>query len=307
MITKRSLQELDSSWLALLACPACHGDLATPSDEAITCRSCQRTYAVVDGIPILLVERDESVRQLEYQRRFFDAQFGSLEDSYRLANWHRSYLERVFASLGVSANSEGYYLDVGAGGTGYTVIESARLGWRSFGCDLSLNGVKKAIQHARSQNLQDRAKFVVCSAEALPFKSGVFNAISCIAVLEHLVRDDLAAAQISRVCASGGRFFVTVPNCWEHTNVLFWLPSWLNDRHHRHLRHYSAKSLARLFDGSFLHLRPARSARLFKGVQLGLPWLRINSDKIWWWLERMDLKNPDSPWGAQLHMTGTRS
>lgn len=50
-------ESLDPRLLAVLVCPACHGDLR--SDEAslvCTAEGCGLRYPVVDGIPILLVD-----------------------------------------------------------------------------------------------------------------------------------------------------------------------------------------------------------------------------------------------------------
>jgi uncharacterized protein YbaR (Trm112 family) len=42
--------------LDLLACPACHGPLrVTPA--TLACEECGRLYPVLDGIPILLIDR----------------------------------------------------------------------------------------------------------------------------------------------------------------------------------------------------------------------------------------------------------
>ena len=41
--------------LALLACPACQGDVVL-KDNKIVCTRCQRNYPIVDGIPVLLAE-----------------------------------------------------------------------------------------------------------------------------------------------------------------------------------------------------------------------------------------------------------
>lgn len=303
-LAEREAQILDGDFLSILQCPVCHVGLTLESDH-LRCGSCMRAYPVEDGIPILIAESDESAKQLRHQRRFFDEEFAVLEH-YNLLNWHKSYLNRIFAAAGVSSSNSGRFLDIGSGGTAYTVIEAARLGWYAVGCDLSIRGVRNAIKFSRHEGVEHRAKFVVCSAEALPFKSQSFNAVSCIAVLEHLVRDDLAAAEIGRVCAPHGTFFATVPNSWLRTNLLFWLPSWLNDRRHKHLRHYSSKTLAALFKPRFDDLSAAHTARTVKGIQLLLARLRIASERIWWWLERIDLTNPQSPWGAQLHMSGRR-
>ena len=42
--------------LELIVCPACQGRL-TLAERTVNCEACGRRYPVVDGIPILLVER----------------------------------------------------------------------------------------------------------------------------------------------------------------------------------------------------------------------------------------------------------
>jgi uncharacterized protein len=49
---------LDPAILALLACPACYGDLRLEGARLL-CIACRRAYAIVDGIPVLIVERAE--------------------------------------------------------------------------------------------------------------------------------------------------------------------------------------------------------------------------------------------------------
>jgi uncharacterized protein YbaR (Trm112 family) len=46
---------LDEELLALLACPACRGELEVDGDELV-CSGCGRRYPVRDGVAILLVE-----------------------------------------------------------------------------------------------------------------------------------------------------------------------------------------------------------------------------------------------------------
>jgi uncharacterized protein YbaR (Trm112 family) len=49
-------QEMFKTWASDLACPVCHGALRI--DEAdVVCAACGRVYPVVDGIPVLIVER----------------------------------------------------------------------------------------------------------------------------------------------------------------------------------------------------------------------------------------------------------
>jgi uncharacterized protein YbaR (Trm112 family) len=42
--------------LELIVCPACQGKLALEGDT-VSCGACGRRYPVVDGIPVLLIER----------------------------------------------------------------------------------------------------------------------------------------------------------------------------------------------------------------------------------------------------------
>lgn len=53
--------------LAIIVCPACHGELALVGDDASTrpelvCQGCGLAYPVRDGIPVLLVDEARSTR-----------------------------------------------------------------------------------------------------------------------------------------------------------------------------------------------------------------------------------------------------
>jgi len=50
---------IDKKLLALLACPACQGDVKLESNK-IVCIRCQRSYPIIDGIPVLLVDPNQS-------------------------------------------------------------------------------------------------------------------------------------------------------------------------------------------------------------------------------------------------------
>jgi uncharacterized protein YbaR (Trm112 family) len=50
---------LDENVLRQLACPACAGDLRLDISH-LRCIACERAYPVIDGIPVLIVERAES-------------------------------------------------------------------------------------------------------------------------------------------------------------------------------------------------------------------------------------------------------
>ncbi|HEY0640621.1 MAG TPA: Trm112 family protein [Pseudonocardiaceae bacterium] len=54
--------ELDQRLLDILACPAPHhaplrrGTATDPAADALTCTACGRTFPIVDGIPVLLLD-----------------------------------------------------------------------------------------------------------------------------------------------------------------------------------------------------------------------------------------------------------
>jgi uncharacterized protein len=54
--------ELDQQLLDILACPAPHhaplrrGTDTDPTADALTCTACGRTFPIVDGIPVLLLD-----------------------------------------------------------------------------------------------------------------------------------------------------------------------------------------------------------------------------------------------------------
>ena len=51
--------QFDAAILDQLACPACLGNLRL-DDARLICAGCRRAYPIVDGIPVLIVERAES-------------------------------------------------------------------------------------------------------------------------------------------------------------------------------------------------------------------------------------------------------
>ena len=61
--------QFDASIMNDLACPACHGDLrfnhvdlrseAPTNAGRLLCAACGRAYPIIDGIPVLIVERAE--------------------------------------------------------------------------------------------------------------------------------------------------------------------------------------------------------------------------------------------------------
>ncbi len=49
---------IDKQLLAILACPACQGDVELKEDK-ILCLKCARKYPIKNGIPVMLVDEAE--------------------------------------------------------------------------------------------------------------------------------------------------------------------------------------------------------------------------------------------------------
>lgn len=292
--------------LKILACPICKSDVRLESDQ-LTCVNCRMKYRIDNGIPVMLKEDEIHKTQERDQRKYFDREFSTYQ-KYRLENWRTSYIRRIFDALEIKSsleNRDDLYLDIGVGGSGYTVIEAAKKGVRSIGTDLSLVGMQQAKKLAREEGVEKLCHFVVSSAEALPFTNKVFSKISSIAVLEHISDDKQAIAEVSRVTTERGRIFITVPNTYKRLFFLFRFLSRINDKKVGHLRHYSEEELIGLFkDFGFRSTKVLYSGHLIKFVQFFLskifPSLRYGNSRLWWRLEGIDLGQGDVNTGLHL-------
>ncbi len=103
-------------------------------------------------------------------------------------------------------------LDVGCGG-GLLSEEFARAGYRVSGVDPAPETIATARAHAAESGLD--IDYRIGAGEQLPFGGGVFDAVVCCDVLEHV--DDVARvlAEIARVLKPGGLFFYdTINRTW---------------------------------------------------------------------------------------------
>ncbi len=134
------------------------------------------------------------------------------------------------------------------------------------------------IEFPRAVEAAQLGARMLCGAgEALPFPDASFDLVLSHEVLEHVADDRQAAAEIARVLRPGGRLVLFVPNrgypfethgiYWRgqyrfgNIPLVNWLPRRLRNRLAPHVRVYSARDLARLFDG--LPLRVVQRTVIF--------------------------------------------
>ena len=296
-----------ATWLKdILACPVCKSDVALDDINELICTNsrCRLRFPIIDGVPIMLAQLN---RNHKYEKQFFDQEFSDYA-SYKLENWRISYIRRIFSSLCLDTAVEDYYLDIGVGGSGYTVIEGARRRNKSVGLDLSIEGIKKAQYFARLE-LGERSNlcgFVVGLAENLPFKDNAFNKLSSIAVLEHIPEDNQAIAEIARVVKPQGKIFITVPNAFKRLAPIFWLHHYIWDKRVGHLRHYLAEDINAEFERHrFVSVDTFYSGHIIKLLQILIARFALESSlsKIWWQVEEIDLSMRKMAHGTQLHLS----
>jgi ubiquinone/menaquinone biosynthesis C-methylase UbiE/uncharacterized protein YbaR (Trm112 family) len=266
----------------LLRCPECGSNVAV--EEVVRCKTAKHRFPIVEGIPVFLDEQTlASDPQYASQRAYFDAEFSGYE-RYALDNWRVAYLDRL-REAGVLEGAAPL-LDVGVGGSGYTVIEAARAGRLAIGCDLSLEGLLVAREFARAEGVAERTLWVCCSAERLPFASATFGSALAIAVFEHVPDDQAAFRELARVLQHGGLAWVTVPHSLEHVPRIFRAANRRHDRRLGHLRRYDAETLIEAAQAGGLEpVEVQFSGHAVKVLQLAAERL---SDRLWWWCERRD-------------------
>ena len=107
--------------------------------------------------------------------------------------------EDFYASLHIPAGTK--VLDVGTG-AGQLALIAARNGAKVTGCDIATNWVEKAQARAAAEGLA--AKFEEGDAEALPYGDGEFEVVASLIAAMFAPRPDRVAAEMTRVCKSGG-------------------------------------------------------------------------------------------------------
>ncbi len=93
-------------------------------------------------------------------------------------------------------------LDIGCGG-GLLTNDLAQRGHVVTGIDLSEESLNVARRHDPTHSVQ----YVKANALELPFKSGEFDAVMAMDILEHVSNPGLLIQEASRVLKSGGLFF----------------------------------------------------------------------------------------------------
>lgn len=120
-----------------------------------------------------------------------------------LEDKHWWYAERRhLLAAAVRGTPPGTALDVGAAGGGNTRVLK-ELGWRACALEYGTEGAAVAAERGLDVVRGD--------ATALPVRSNSLDLVVAFDVLEHIVDDDAAVAEILRVLHPGATFLIAVP------------------------------------------------------------------------------------------------
>ncbi|MFL6597718.1 MAG: class I SAM-dependent methyltransferase [Chthoniobacterales bacterium] len=150
--------------------------------------------------------------------------------------WFRVRNKLIQWALGNYFPDAKSFFEVGCG-TGYVLagIREMSPGTRLVGSDIFTDGL--AFAKARLPG----AELYQMDARSIPFE-GEFDVVGAFDVLEHLVEDNMALAQMFNAARPGGGLLVTVPQ-----QRYLWSAS---DEHAMHQRRYSRAELRRKVEGA---------------------------------------------------------
>jgi len=238
----------------------------------------------------------------------YDQEYARYGNTYSIEKWESVFWRRIRDLLHLTPSSR--YLDIGAGASAYTVVGGAETAGKVVVSNVSRIGMGKARQRAESvlrPSALSKCDFVVCDATALPFKDCSFDAISMIAVLEHIEQDGVALHEIARILSQGGRIYLVVPNACRNIQPALWFPYAIHDMIVGHFRHYRLSLLAKKVSQAGLLLEKAfYSAHMFKILQFVAAKVWKSSEKLWWILEELDGRMTGVPFGLQLHLVAAQ-
>ena len=189
---------------------------------------------------------------------------------------HPSYVwregqRRRFELIRSWAQVEGARVLVDGAGVGMYSRHLEEAGAEVVSIDIDFPSMAEASKHT--------AHCLVAAGEHLPFANNVFDAILSHEVLEHVVDDAAAVAEMARVLKPGGRIVIFAPNrryffethghYWKgeyhfgNTPFINYLPDRWRNRLAPHVRAYRAKDLRRLI--APLPLRVVHWTQIYPG------------------------------------------
>lgn len=107
-----------------------------------------------------------------------------------------------------NANGKEKALDIGCYLGLFTELLKKK-GYDAYGIDVDKRFIKEAKKNSNR-------KYLVASAEKIPFKKNSFDVILLLGTLDHIIDRGKALSEINRVLKPNGKVIITLPNTWSY-------------------------------------------------------------------------------------------
>jgi SAM-dependent methyltransferase/uncharacterized protein YbaR (Trm112 family) len=224
-------EKLSAQTLDMLVCPRDKQPLSEATSGLICSQG--HHYAVIEGIPILLVSEAEQTH-IEGTRAILLAESKETPSlpQFRVAEGEIDpFVQKAIGAtngalyqhlvgrlkeypipnLRLPPGNNSLFLEVGCN-WGRWCLAAAASGYRPVGIDPSLKAIRAAIRVARQMGVE--ATYVVGDGRFLPFRDGFFDQVFSYSVLQHLSKLNArnSLEQMRRVLRPGGGALVQMPN-----------------------------------------------------------------------------------------------
>ena len=196
--------------LELLRCPSTGQRLIRVSDSELVTTGRDRSYPVVDGVPVLIVEERSVFRFADYV-----SQDGARPHAPSMKDRLLVRTQRLLPSVAANIGSRENYARLGrllAGGSGVSPARVLVVGGSiaGKGFDALLEGQGDLELYDLDPAIGPRTS-VVADAHDLPFAAATFDAVVCQAVLEHVADPPRVVAEMHRVLRPDGLAYSEIP------------------------------------------------------------------------------------------------
>lgn len=278
----RSIRELE----ALLARLPVARSQPTPASACAVCGGAttpgllhgSRRYRVCRRCGTARVARIPSAAELRaFYERHYPLFFAPEQISDARVDLFASLVDRLAVERGGRR-----LLDVGCGG-GHLLLAAQRAGWSVVGTDVA-HEMCRASRHASG------ARVIQADSAALPLKTGAYDAVTLVNVLDHLTDPPRVLTEAHRLLRETGRLAIRVPNGAFHRasrralTLLGPVGRWAGLAPYPvfHLYSFTARGLARLVEDAGFRVLQVRNSPLVaegptrEGAAPGRlsPWLR---------------------------------
>jgi len=200
--------------LSLYACPRCKQELE-PAPNGLSCLVCAVTYPILEGIPDFIVvnlEQSSNRSLREVGKRDSGALLNFLASIYEscvyplvcnlFGGWRSTSLKELVRFVsGVIGSQDGLILDAacGPGTYGRRVASASRT---VLGIDVCMSMLWRGVHYVERGRIPN-VHFARATVEALPFRTGLFDAAICAGSLNHFSDTVLALREINRSMKAG--------------------------------------------------------------------------------------------------------